>query len=297
MTENGVATGWEFVSSGKLPPEAVVSAVGYRSALDQPALHRGLPSPGLTLVLTFDEPVVSGPSPQQAFGPQADSADVVLGGLHTRPVYLAQPVVQTGVQLAVRPLAAPMLFGVPAAELREHTVHAQDVLGAQVELLRERLGELPTWEARFSALGDYLRHRLATAAPRLVPRAEVGEAWKWLAWHRGNGSMAALARHVHLSERQLSTLFRAELGLSPKAVARLMRFEHARQHIGHRVRQGLPLELAATAHHCGYADHSHLVRDFRQYAGASPSRWVVEEFRNIQAGAAQHGEEFGYDHH
>ncbi|GAB2742682.1 helix-turn-helix domain-containing protein [Salinifilum aidingensis] len=290
------AGGWEFVTSGRLPPEAVVSAVGYRSALEQPALHRGLPSPGLTLVLTFDTPVVSGTGPEQAFGPQAHSADALLGGLRTSPAYLAQPAVQTGVQLAVRPLAARALFGLPAGELREHAVHAHEVLGREVELLRERVGELPTWGERFAVLDEYLRRRLAQA-PRRAPRAEVVEAWTWLAGHRGAGSIAALARHVHLSERQLTAVFRAELGLAPKAVARLMRFEDARQRISRSVRQQHPLDLAAAAHRCGYADHSHLVRDFRQYTGASPTRWVAEEFRNIQAGAGQRGEEFGYDHH
>ncbi|MGV2920226.1 helix-turn-helix domain-containing protein, partial [Streptomyces alfalfae] len=51
------------------------------------------------------------------------------------------------------------------------------------------------------------------------------------------------------------------------------------------VATGAPQDLARVAADCGYYDHSHLVRDFRQYTGVSPTRWLAEECRNIQAGA------------
>lgn len=270
----------------------VVSTVGYRSELPAPALHRGAPSPAVTLVFSLDEPIVTGCTPDQAFDSQAQATHVALGGLHTQPVYLAQPRVQTGVQLAIRPLALRALLGISTAELRQQTVDGRDVLGPGAELVRERMSERSSWQQRFGALEDYLRGLLATAPTRGLPRPEVIEAWQWIARHRGTGSIAGLARHVRLSERQLSTVFTAEFGLSPKAVSRLMRFEHARQRITRAVRADGPLDLAATAHACGYADHSHLVRDFQQYLGAAPSGWVVEERRNIQAGAAQPAEEF-----
>ena len=278
---------WRFVEGGRLLPEAVVSAVGYSSKLERPCTHRGLPSPALTLVLTFDEPVISG---FEASGQDASTSHLVLGGLHTRPAYISQPKAQSGIQLAVRPLALRQLFGLPASELREQAVDARDVLGAGAERLREQLAGLVTWPERFAALGAYLREN--TAEVTSGPRPEVVEAWKWIAWHRGTGSMSALARHVHLGERQLTSVFKAELGVSPKAVSRLMRFEHARQRIARAVSAGAPLDLAAVAHTSGYYDHSHLVRDFRQYAGSSPSRWIGEELRNLQAGAGQPAEEF-----
>src|SRR5699024_3923151 len=195
-----------------------------------PAVHRGLPSPSLTLVLSLGEPVVAGHSPEHALGPQAYRNDVVLGGLHTTPAYIAQPRVQVGVQLAVRPLASRALFGVPAAELRTLTEGA-DLLGAAVPRLRDQLAETVSWSDRFALLESYLRGQLRKSERTHEPRPEVVEAWKWLARHRGTGTMTGLARHVLLSQRQLGTLFQAEFGLSPKSASRLMRFEHARQRL------------------------------------------------------------------
>jgi transcriptional regulator GlxA family with amidase domain len=92
-----------------------------------------------------------------------------------------------------------------------------------------------------------------------------------------------LAERVFLSRRRLSTLFVAELGITPKEAARTMRFTHAVARIGEGVRRS-SLDLAGVAAECGFADQSHLDREFGAFAGTSPSAWIAEEFPNIQAG-------------
>jgi AraC-like DNA-binding protein len=277
----------EFVSTARLLPDAVVSTVGYRITGPATVIHRGLPSPALTVVFSLDDPIVTGVSPTHATGPDAYRNQIILGGLHTSPAYIAQPAVQSGIQLAVRPLEARALFGLPASELRALTTEGADVLGKSATRLREQICEMTTWPERFAVLARYLRGRYEN---QKQPRPEVMEAWRWIAWHRGTGSMTGLAQHVLLSQRQLTTLFRAEVGLTPKAVSRLMRFENARQRMAQTVRNGTPSDLTAIAHACGYFDHSHLVRDFQQYVGTSPTQWIAEERRNIQAGAHQKSE-------
>lgn len=288
MVDPGREAQSEFVNFSELLPNAVVSTVGYRSTERAPVIHRGLPSPSLTVVFSLDDPIVTGTSPEHARGPDAYRNRVVLGGLHTRPAYIAQPEVQVGIQLAVQPLAARALFGLPAGELEQLTTEGADVLGRSADELREQLSAMATWAERFDVLARYLRGRCAVAERR-PPRPEVVEAWKWIARHRGTGSTASLAHHVRLSPRQLTAVFRSEFGLGPKAVSRLMRFEHARQRMAQAVSGDALPDLAGTAHACGYCDHSHLVGDFQQYVGTSPTRWLAEERRNIQAGAHQNG--------
>jgi transcriptional regulator GlxA family with amidase domain len=96
---------------------------------------------------------------------------------------------------------------------------------------------------------------------------------------------------VFLSRRRLSDLFAVELGVSPKEAARTMRFTHAVSRIASAVRDG-SLDLAAVAAGCGYADQSHLVREFHRFAGTSPSGCIGEEFPNIQAGGHRHAREW-----
>lgn len=281
----------EFVRAGGVLPGAVASAVGYRTEGQAPGLHRGLPSPYLTFIVSLEEPIVTGENPAHAHGPAPLRNDVLLAGLHTSPAYVVQPRQESGIQLAVHPLACRRLFGLPASELVPLTVEGSEVLGSAVEGLRWRLVEAPSWPDRFSLLGGYLRARLDASGGPAEPRPEVVAAWTWLTRLGGAGSMDGLTRHVAMSGRQLHTLFRREVGLGPKAVSRLMRFGRVTGHLATTVSAGRPVSLADVAHEHGYCDHSHLVRDFRQFTGTSPSAWLAEEHRNIQAGGHQNGAE------
>ncbi|MBL1100661.1 helix-turn-helix transcriptional regulator [Streptomyces coffeae] len=281
----------EFVRATPGLDGMVVSAVGYRTAGVLPALHRGLPSPYLTLIFSLEGPVVTGRTAEQAYGPDAARTDIVVAGLHQDPAYVAQDSHEAGVQLALHPLAARALLGLPAGELTSQlVVSGTEVLGARAAEVRERMCAQDTWDERFATLAGYLRQRAASARHTAV-RPEVAEAWAWLARHRGTGTLSGLAEHVALSPRRLTTLFRAETGLGPKQAARLMRFQHTRSAVARAVAADRPPELSRIAAVCGYYDHSHLVRDFRQYTGVSPTAWLAEECRNIQAGGHRNGEE------
>ncbi|WP_018655394.1 helix-turn-helix domain-containing protein [Actinomadura flavalba] len=276
----------EFVRAGRVGG-GIASAVGYRAAGLPETLHRGLPSPYLTFIFSLDGPVVGADDPAAVRGAGGFGCDVLVAGLHPRPTYVVQPERQSGVQLAVHPLAARALFGVRAADLGTGAVEAADLIGPGVTDVWERLREAPSWDAAFAVVDGFLRER-SGARP---PRDELAEAWRWLAWHRGRGSVDGLARHVGLSARQLSTLFRRELGLGPKGVSRLMRFDAARQAIAAAVAAGREPALAGVAHRHGYCDQAHLAREFREFAGLAPSAWISEERRNIQAGGHRRGED------
>lgn len=284
---------YEFVRAPRPLGGMVAATVGYRSENATPQVHRGLPSPYLTLIFSFDGPVVVGETVGQARGPDAYRTEIVLSGLHQRPAYILQPSDEAGVQLAVHPLAARALLGMPAGELTQLAGDGGDILGPRARELHERLREQATWDERFDTVAGYLRGRAEAAGRRAEVRPEVAEAWRWMAWHRGAGSLDGMARHVAMSRRQLSTLFRQEVGTSPKQISRLMRFEQARHHVTTAVAGGTAPDLSAIAARCGFYDHSHLVRDFRQYTGLSPTGWICEERRNIQAGGHLDGEEWG----
>jgi len=136
---SGAADGWESVTSTTLFPGVVNSAVEYRSTAVGATIHRGLPALSLTVVLSLDEPIVAGRSPEHARGPHAYRNDVAVAGLHTTPAYIAQPRQQTGIQLSVHPRVSRALFGVPAAELTALTNEGADVPGRGVTQLRARL--------------------------------------------------------------------------------------------------------------------------------------------------------------
>ena len=256
---------------------------GYRQAGVAPAVHRGLPSPYMTLIFTLDDQLTV--AQHADLSQAAESYDALLGGLHARPALITHDGRQSGIQVAVSPLASRALFGVPAGELAWIDVHAGDVLGRESERVRERMREAATWPERFAAVDAALRRRLSTpnlpaAAAPAVPD-EVARAWRLLLASRGTIPISALADEVGWSSRHLASRFRAEVGLTPKAAARVIRFDRTRRVLA----SGSGITLAQLAVRGGYFDQAHLDREFRLLAGCSPSRWLADEgyaFRNVQ---------------
>src|SRR2546421_9334271 len=127
---------------------------GYRQRGVPPARHRGLPSPYLTLIFTLDEPltIVAHPDPGQPPGEYG----TLLGGLHSVPALITHAGAQSGIQVALRPLGARALLGLPAGELAELDLPAEAVLGGVCAELRDRVRAAAAWPERFALLDEIL---------------------------------------------------------------------------------------------------------------------------------------------
>jgi AraC-like DNA-binding protein len=259
--------------------------VGYRQRGLAPARHRGLPSPYLTMIFTLDEPLTMAahPDPGQVPG----SFTTLLGGLHTSPALIVHDGAQSGIQLSVKPAGARALLGLPAGELTQIDVPADAVLGPAAKRIHHRLGMARDWPERFAVLDDEFTRLLADCE---VP-PEVDFAWRLLLRSGGTVPVSELAGQTGWSTRHLANRFREEIGLTPKAAARVIRFSRAK-----RLLVSAPAgSLADVAASCGYFDQAHLAREFRALAGCPPTQWLAEEFGNIQAGAWDSGENLDYE--
>ena len=262
---------------------------GYRETDGLPGVHRGLPSPQLTLIFTLDEPLemAAHPDPGQLPG----TFEALVGGLHTRPALIRNPGRQSGVQLALNPLGARALLGMPAGEIAEWDFNAEDVLGkAFVAEVRERMLHATTWPACIRAMEQLLLTRLDAEA---AFQPEVHHVWRTLLASGGTADVAGLAASVGWSARHLSARFRTEFGVGPKAFGRLVRFRRTATRLQRFGAAGQSLAEIAAVH--GYYDQSHMAAEFREFAGCPPTAWMAEEFRNFQAGAGWDEPESSHD--
>jgi AraC-like DNA-binding protein len=181
------------------------------------------------------------------------------------------------------PLGARALLGVPAGELASLDFHGADVLGPLAAQIQERLQEGATWPRRFEILNELLLARALSPAAQPGISREVRYAWQALLRSGGRISVAQLAADTGWSDRHLRAKFRQEIGLTPKAAARVVRFDRARRRLVDRVRAGGRPDLAELAADGGYYDQAHLDREFAALAGCAPTAWLAQEFRYVQA--------------
>ena len=85
-----------------------------------------------------------------------------------------------------------------------------------------------------------------------------------------SGIAIELAKELGCSRKHLTLRFRHEFGVSPKLLARILRFDRAVRLIGAGRVAGLA-DLAAAS---GYADQAHLSREFRIFTGSAPTAFL-----------------------
>src|SRR5439155_2387487 len=128
--------------------------------------------------------------------------------------------------------------------------------------------EASTWRSRFTVADEIIARRFASAVP---PSAAMAWAWNRLRQTAGAVRVDDLARAVGSSRRHLTGSFRQEIGLPPKAAARVLRLRRAITLLERGSHAGLAHVAAAS----GYYDQAHLDRDFRDLAGMTPTAFLA----------------------
>lgn len=253
----------EFVTGAPHPAlgGAVVRYAGYAERAAAPVRFRELPGTYVPLIVDL----AGGWSIADARRPDAvERLGSFAAGLTDGPVLVGHDGDARCVQADLHPLAARRLLGVPMSELANRAVSLDDLLGPGAARLAERIADAGSWAERFALLDTALRLRLAAAPP-----ADPGVAWslQCLAASRGGAPIGRIADELGWSHRRLIARFRDAVGLPPKRVARILRFEH----LTAMVRADPALDWARAAPACGYFDQAHLAREVRELAGVTPT--------------------------
>ncbi|WP_051470929.1 helix-turn-helix domain-containing protein [Patulibacter minatonensis] len=180
-------------------------------------------------------------------------------------------------QVDLTPLGTSSVLGVPGAALAGEVVAFEDVVGERTAAeLVERLASTAGWPGRFGLMQDWLGRRVRDARPG---RPDV--AWAVGRLDRTGGLLPIdeLRRELGCSRRHLAARFREEVGVGPKAYARLVRFDRAQHALRERPD---PLAVVAAAH--GFSDQAHLTREVRAFAGVTPTAFRTQALRSTADG-------------
>jgi AraC-like DNA-binding protein len=180
----------------------------------------------------------------------------------------------TVVGVRFRPGAASSVLGLPASELVDLAVAADELWGRSAVALGERVAAAEPEEA-LARLQRHVVGRLGDApAPDPLVREAVRRLMPWR-----TDDVGSLTSSLNISGRQLRRRCRAVIGLAPKALHRMLRFQGFLALTQHALANGrAPTDdgLAVLAAEAGYADQPHLTRECLRLTGRSPRAFLGE---------------------
>lgn len=165
-----------------------------------------------------------------------------------------------------RPGGAFPFFGAAIGELTNIHVALECLWGRSALELRERLCSARTAQQRFQILEETLTARLRCFSEHPA----VSLALEMFGPSGRGDTVRAVAERLGLSQRRFIQVFTAQVGLTPKLFCRVLRFKHARQ----LVDRALMLNWSQVSQACGYYDQSHLIHDFQEFSGLSPTDYL-----------------------
>jgi AraC-like DNA-binding protein len=200
-------------------------------------------------------------------GPVALARGVVAGQL-TEPLYIQPDGPVTSMGIRFKPGGAYPFLGTRLDRLTNRIPGFEDVWGAEGARFEERLLDCETDAERVRVAEAFLASRLARG------RADepVEEAARQIRRRRGRVRVSALGHALGLSPRQMERRFAEALGIGPKSLCRVVRF----QALVRGLASGARPDWAGLAQDFGYADQSHLVNEVRRLSGLSPGRLAAD---------------------
>jgi len=256
---DGLPTGSQsYVERAPAPALAGIAASVWIQRVapeDGPYAHRDVPNGSVDVLCALGEaPRVIGPWTRPRLDVLAPGTTIV------------------GVRL--RPGAASPLLGAPASELVDLVLDPEDLWGRPAAPLGELMDAQASPEAALDALQRDLANRIA---PDAAPDPIVREVVRRLRW--GRDDIGSIRSELYISERQLRRRFLAAVGVAPKTLHRMLRFQRFLAVAQHAVAHGrAPTTdgLAVHAAEAGYADQAHLSRECLRLTGVSPRSFLQE---------------------
>ncbi len=191
----------------------------------------------------------------------------VLSGTYSRVLVVDAMQHESMLGVHFKPGGAFPFLGALASELTNSHADLEDLWGRAALELRQRLCTVAESRERFQVMEEVLTCRLRSARKG---HPAVSIALRLLGASGTGALVRDVAREIGICQRRFSSVFADQVGLPPKLYCRILRFQQART----LADQSPKPEWAQLASTCGYFDQSHLINDFQEFSGLSPSEYL-----------------------
>jgi AraC-like DNA-binding protein len=174
------------------------------------------------------------------------------------------------IQVVFQPGALYKITGIPSVELTNAYMDAEEIMGTGTRFVNEQLFSAKSYAEMIQVVECYLSHLIKKAKPR---QHSIDSVSQKMLQHGENFSVNTFLKEACLSHRQFDRKFLERVGITPKQYLQVIRFDRA-----FRMKNRCPeKDWLTIALHCGYYDYQHLVRDYKEFTGCTPNKFLQVE--------------------
>ena len=160
-----------------------------------------------------------------------------------------------------------MFLNAPASSFYNQEISGYDIEDKQLGELAMKVFEFDDNNLCVNLIERWLLSRLSISSYDTTYRVRRMNAAIEQLFAAPQTLVTDLSSTCCLSKKQFEREFNLHVGMNPKEYARIIRFQKALKKMQHM--QG-NISQADLAYTCGYADQSHLIREFRKLCGYTP---------------------------
>jgi AraC-like DNA-binding protein len=158
-------------------------------------------------------------------------------------------------------------FPLPMNEMSDRVVDADLLWGNDFAFLREQLFEINQIGLKFQAVESFL---LKHFQGRFVFNPAVEYAVTEILRRPDQINLRRVSQNIGFSRKHFIGIFKQQVGITPKAYLKIIRFQKAISEIEERKKAN----WANISQDCGFYDQAHFINDFKFFSGFTPNEYV-----------------------
>lgn len=184
-----------------------------------------------------------------------------------RDLFLAE---KTSIIIVVfQPYGFNHLLGISANEIRESIIATEDIFGSKDSLLYEKLSEPSHLETKIQILNTFF---IEQATKKFLSNQNlIHPTLNYILKNKGAITVNHLVKYTGYSERHIERIFNECIGLNPKKFGNIVKLHFFLNLLKYKSNQSNITDLCYEA---GYADQSHLIKEFKKHTGITPTQYL-----------------------
>ena len=247
LLKNYIEKMWLFESSGKMPAEDLKLVV---------------PNGQIKLSVAFRNGIVASLNGKSF---TSKEHNISLTGLADIPVLLdVEKDISTGtIVVEFNPQGAYRFFQISLNDIRNQIYPLTDILGTFARQLEEQISNVQSIQGKVNLLQQFLLKQFTLQAEDSVFEYCVSK----ITTSKGEISIRELEKKTGYSSRWLNIKFKDKLGISPKNLSTIIRFNQ----YYNAVANNNEMDFMQNAFYDHYYDKSHFLKEFKRFTGLSHS--------------------------